>query len=44
VAAEKREKYKVVNPYAICHIMKQQHAWTTHEKWQRCVKRIIDSS
>jgi hypothetical protein len=29
-----REKYKVVNPYAVCHIMKKQYGWTSHKKWQ----------
>jgi hypothetical protein len=33
-----REKYKIVNPYAVCHIMKQC-GWTSHKKWQRCVYR-----
>jgi hypothetical protein len=40
----KREKYKVVNPYAVCHIMKREYGWTSHKKWQRCVQRITDNS
>jgi hypothetical protein len=40
-----REKYKVVNPYAVCHSMKKQYGWTSQKKWQRCVvQRIIDNS
>ncbi|HEY9407287.1 MAG TPA: hypothetical protein VIP53_07565, partial [Nitrososphaera sp.] len=33
-------RYKVVNPYAICHKMKKQYGWGSHEKWQRCVDGI----
>jgi len=32
------------NPYAICHIMKKQYGWTSHDKWQRCVNKIKKKS
>jgi hypothetical protein len=34
------KRYKVVNPYAICHKMKKNYGWTGHDKWQRCVDKI----
>jgi hypothetical protein len=37
-------KYKVVNAYAICHKMKRDYGWTSHNKWQRCVNKIKKKS
>jgi hypothetical protein len=34
------KRYKVVNPYAVCHKMKKNYGWTGHNKWQRCVDKI----
>ena len=37
-------KYKVVNAYAICHKMKRDYGWISHNKWQRCVDKIKGKS